>query len=67
MVGVVNPGHDYLFHCLDGGEPVLFMFVKQDDPSKEYQDNEPIYSGMQIHEVLRTSIDHAHHVNGYSA
>ena len=61
---VLDPGHDYLLHSFDGGEPVRLTFVKRCDPPDKYPGNTNAYPGTQIQEVLRALIDRGMYLEG---
>ena len=58
---VLDPGHEYLFTPLDGGEKQHLQFVKR--IGDKYPGNDRAYWGTTTQEVLRALIDRAIYVN----
>lgn len=60
---VLDPGHEYLFNSLDGGDKQHLQFVKRNNPPEKYPGNQDSYPGTTTQEVLRALIDRSIYVN----
>ena len=54
IMTVIDPGHRYQLHSLDGGEPVELVFVKRE--GVRYPGNVGAHPGTNLQEVLRACI-----------
>jgi hypothetical protein len=58
---VVDPGHEYILHALDGGEPQRLLFVKRE--GHNYPGNVGVHPGLLTQEVVRVLLDRCKYMN----
>jgi hypothetical protein len=54
---IIDPGHKYRLHCLDGDLDQTLTFVKRNLPPAKYPGNVSSYPGTTLQEVLRCLIE----------
>ena len=62
---IIDPGHDYILHAIDGGEPQRLVFVKRE--GKNYPGNSGEHPGVLTQEVLRVCLDRALYMNAQAS
>jgi hypothetical protein len=60
---VLDPGHSYELHQLDGDGVERLTFVKRCNPPEKFPGNVNAYSGTTSQEVIRALIDRAQYVH----
>ena len=58
---IIDPGHVFALHSLDGGEPVILPFVKRE--GLKFPGNIGHHSGTTLQETWRASISRLKHLN----